>query len=52
MDALMAEGKGSSVWSPGEKVVSDERKGFAPNDVEQQQQNASSAQQPPAQHQT
>lgn len=25
MDALMAEGKGSSVWSPGEKVVSDVR---------------------------
>lgn len=25
MDALMAEGKGSSVWSPGEKVVKDVR---------------------------
>ena len=25
MDALMAEGKGSSVWSPSEKVVSDVR---------------------------
>lgn len=25
MDALMAEGKGSSVWNPGEKVVNDVR---------------------------